>query len=186
MCPRRSDLTQHRAYAQQHAYAQPRHDFMPRWAHMPRLRALALLLLSGRWLQSQQLQQIWRFAVTGCICFVCDFAVLVACVEMLGWHYLWAATCGFALGVVVNFVLSVYWVFDAQHLSHKARIFVPFVVLALCGLGLTNLTMFVGVDYLTLPYTLSKVLATAIAMVFNFISRKLLLERPRLLERSTL
>ena len=62
----------------------------------------------------------------------------------------------------------------------------PFVVLALCGLGLTNLTMFVGVDYLTLPYTFSKVLATAIAMVFNFISRKLLLERPRLLERSTL
>lgn len=104
---------------------------------LPRLSELCLTLLLGRWIANQQLRQIWRFAVTGGICFVCDFAVLVACVEFLDFHYLWAATCGFTLGVVVNFYLSVYWVFSAQS-ANKARIFVPFVVLALCGLGIIN------------------------------------------------
>lgn len=143
---------------------------------LPRLSELCLTLLLGRWIANQQLRQIWRFAVTGGICFVCDFAVLVACVEFLDFHYLWAATCGFTLGVVVNFYLSVYWVFSAQS-ANKARIFVPFVVLALCGLGITNLAMFVGVEWLSLPYSVSKVGATFIAMVFNFCSRKILLER---------
>ncbi len=45
------------------------------------------------------------------------------------------------------------------------------------GLLLNQIMMYVFVDYMNAYYMYAKIIATAIVMVYNFISRKLVLER---------
>ena len=52
-----------------------------------------------------------------------------------------------------------------------------FIGLSVIGLGLNQLLMWLFVDKLHIYYMLSKIIATAIVMVYNFITRKLFIER---------
>ena len=51
------------------------------------------------------------------------------------------------------------------------------MVLSVIGLGINELIMYVTVDLLIINYMLAKIGATAIVMVYNFITRKLFLEK---------
>lgn len=121
-------------------------------------------------------QQILRFGVVGGAAFVIDFGVLAALVELAHWNELLAAAVSFTVSVVFNYVLSIFWVFDVDREKSAARNFVLFVVLSIVGLGLTELIMWVMLDKLGIFYLLSKVVATGIVMVYNFITRKIFLE----------
>ena len=45
------------------------------------------------------------------------------------------------------------------------------------GLGINQLIMWVSVEHMNIDYLLSKIGATAIVMVYNFITRKIFLEK---------
>jgi len=78
--------------------------------------------------------------------------------------------------VVVNYILSMRFVFEAKN-ENKSFEFVVFVVLSAIGLGLTELLMWVMVDKFSVHYMISKIVVTGIVMVYNFITRKVLLEK---------
>lgn len=124
------------------------------------------------------LQQIERFAITGGTAFILDYGLLIFFTEYFGLNYLWSATLSFTVGVTYVYILSVKWVYRTKQESRRARTlkFVIFIVLAVCGLGINNLVIFTGVEFFGIHYAISKIGATAIVMVFNFITRKLLLE----------
>ena len=63
------------------------------------------------------------------------------------------------------------------NLEIEDKEFIIFVVLSLGGLLLNQVMMYVFVDYMNVYYMLAKIVATAIVMIYNFISRKLILER---------
>ena len=55
--------------------------------------------------------------------------------------------------------------------------FIVFIVLSVIGLGLNSLIMYVSVDLLHIHEMISKIIATAIVMVYNFITRKIFIEK---------
>lgn len=78
--------------------------------------------------------------------------------------------------MIVNYILSVTFVFDTNERYQKSRNFTLFIIFSIIGLLLTELIMKIGVDGIGLNYLLVKIGATAIVMVYNFITRKKFLE----------
>lgn len=127
------------------------------------------------------MSQIMKFGVVGFLCFFIDYGIMVALVELAGLQELWASACSFTVSVVVNYILSITVVFDTDKNANQAKQFVVFVILSLIGLGLNQLIMWGGVawlkQYMDRAYMIVKIFATGVVMVYNFISRKMFIEK---------
>lgn len=123
------------------------------------------------------ISQIMKFGVVGVIAFLIDYGVMVFLTEVLGVYYLLSALISFTVSVIFNYVASMRYVFVGRDDMSKSREFVIFIVLSVIGLGLNELLMWLLVDKLFIHYMLSKILVTAIVMVWNFVSRKIFLEK---------
>ncbi|MEH2956036.1 GtrA family protein [Candidatus Merdisoma sp. JLR.KK011] len=127
------------------------------------------------------MSQIMKFGVVGFLCFFIDYGIMVALVELAGFQELWASAFSFTVSVVVNYILSITVVFDTDKNANQAKQFVVFVILSLIGLGLNQLIMWGGVawlkQYMDRAYMIVKIFATGVVMVYNFISRKMFIEK---------
>ena len=121
--------------------------------------------------------QIFKFGFVGGLAFIIDYAVLIFCKEVLNLDVLVSAAIAFSVSVVFNYILSVKWVFDVDQEKSKSKNFILFIVFSIIGLILTEIIMHVGVKVLDFNYLIVKIVATAIVMVFNFITRKMFLEK---------
>ena len=120
--------------------------------------------------------QIMKFGVVGFLCFFIDYFVLFAVTEFLGINYLISSAISFSVSVIFNYILSTKFVFDTKEDANKTHEFILFVILSIVGLGINQVIMWFAVEILTMHYMFAKVIATAIVMVYNFISRKMFLE----------
>ncbi len=123
------------------------------------------------------IKQIMRFGVVGVISFLIDYGILYVLTEKANIYYLLSAGISFTVSVVINYLLSMSWVFKSNKKRGKKEEFIIFIVLSLGGLLLNQVMMYVLVDYMNVYYLLAKIVSTAIVMIYNFISRKLILER---------
>ena len=121
-------------------------------------------------------QQIARFGVIGVLAFAIDYGFLYAFTEWLGIHYLISSVLSFSISVIFNYIASVLWVFDVKQETSKTRNFILFIVFSVIGLGINQLVMWLGVESLGLHYMLVKIFAAAVVMVWNFVTRKKMLE----------
>lgn len=122
------------------------------------------------------IQQIAKFGVIGIIAFAIDYGLLYVFTEWVGIHYLISSVLSFSISVIFNYVASVRWVFDVKTENSKTKNFVLFVVFSVIGLGINQPIMWLGVESLHWHYMLVKIFATAVVMVWNFITRKKMLE----------
>lgn len=122
--------------------------------------------------------QLFKFSIVGVICFIVDFAVLYVLKEFAGFHVLLSAAISFTISVILNYILSIYFVFDVDKKKNQKRNFILFIIFSVIGLILTEILMKIGIDFLSINYMLVKVAATVIVMVYNFVTRKLFIERP--------
>ena len=133
--------------------------------------------------------QIMKFSVVGGISFFVDFAVYAVACNVIGIHYIIAGVLGFVISVIVNYLLSMKFVFQSKKDASKKNEFVLFVILSVIGLIINSLILFICIDLMYMNATilqlyineenmnlLAKIIATAIVMIYNFVSRKLLLE----------
>lgn len=123
------------------------------------------------------LLQIFKFGIVGVIAFLIDYVTLIICKEVFHLNTLLSAAIAFTVSVIVNYILSVKWVFDVNKKNSGKRNFIIFIIFSLMGLGLTELIMWFGEDILKISYLIVKIVATIIVMIFNFITRKLFLEK---------
>ena len=123
------------------------------------------------------LSQIIKFGFVGGTAFVIDAGLLFLLTEFCGIHYLISGMISFTASVIYNYILSVKWVFDAKKDANKTQEFIVFIVLSVIGLGINQLFMWLFVDMMHIYYMLSKIIATVIVMVYNFITRKIFLEK---------
>lgn len=122
------------------------------------------------------LLQIFKFIMVGGLAFVIDYLTLILCKEVFNLNVLVSAAIAFTVSVIFNYILSIKWVFDVDKSKSEKKNFIIFIVFSIIGLLLTELIMWIGTDILKVNYLLVKIIATAIVMVFNFITRKLFLE----------
>ena len=122
------------------------------------------------------LMQILKFGVVGGTSFLIDYGIFTILSQLLNIHYLIASIISFSISVIYNYILSIKWVFDVSK-KQTAKEFVIFIVLSVIGLGLNSFIMYISVDLLHIHEMISKIIATAIVMVYNFITRKIFIEK---------
>ena len=120
--------------------------------------------------------QFMKFGVVGVIAFVIDYGLLALLTEVFGVNYLVSATISFTVSVIFNYLASMRYVFTHKEDMSRRREFVIFVVLSAIGLIINNLCMWAGVELLGIHYLITKIVATAIVMIWNFVTRKIFLD----------
>lgn len=120
--------------------------------------------------------QIMKFGVVGVVATIIDFAVMNVLYYGLGLDILVANTAGFVISLVFNYLASMKYVFAHKEGMSRQREFVIFVVLSVIGLVLNDGIVLALKGGLGLEANISKVCATALVMVYNFVTRKIFLE----------
>ena len=136
------------------------------------------------------MEQILKFGVVGFVCFLIDFGITTGLANIFGVHYLISKFLGFVVSAVVNYILSIKFVFTQKKEMDKSKEFTVFIILSAFGLLINEVVMYICIDIAyaksiflqaaisnKLMVSISSIIATGIVMVYNFISRKLFLER---------
>ncbi len=135
------------------------------------------------------IQQILRFGVVGVVSTLVDFVIYTIMCNVLHIPYLISGLSGFCISLVVNYVLSMRFVFKRRDDISRKKEFALFAGMSLIGLWLNELILFLCIDifYANSSFmeslisepvmnVLAKAAATGVVMVYNFVSRKLVLE----------
>ena len=136
------------------------------------------------------LNQIIKFGIVGLFCFFIDFGITTGLANLLGVHYLFSKFLGFVISSVVNYLLSIKFVFTKKKEMDQKKEFTIFLILSAFGLAINEIVMFLCIDVIykssaalqglvtdSLMVSIGAIVATGVVMVYNFISRKLFLER---------
>lgn len=126
-----------------------------------------------------------RYGIVGGISFLVDFSVLYLFREIVlantgKWGVYFAAAIGFTAGLIVNYFLSLMFVFLSAKNYKKGKdikSFMIFSIIGIIGLGLTELGIYVGTDLMHINYLIAKIIITAIILLWNYGGRKLLIFR---------
>ncbi len=122
------------------------------------------------------ISQIIKFCFVGATAFLIDAGILVILKEVFFVNVLWAAGISFSVSVIYNYLMSMRYVFESKD-DNKKREFVIFVLLSIGGLFVNELFMWLSVSVIYIHYMLAKIVATAVVLVYNFITRKIFLEK---------
>ena len=120
--------------------------------------------------------QLIKFGIVGLIATLIDLAVLMALKEFLYVDVLVASAAAFSVSVIANYILSMLFVFKGGKNS-KSKEFIIFVALSIGGLLLNQFIMWIGTEIMTAYYLWVKVFALVFVPIYNFITRKIFLEK---------
>jgi len=123
-------------------------------------------------LTQETTKQFGKFAIVGLTSLAVDYALLMFLVEVLKADLFFSTTVSFIVSMIINYVLSMKYVFDHREGMSRKREFTIFAILSAVGLGLNDLYMFVGVTMLNIGYQAMKLISTFLVTWYNFFSRK--------------
>ena len=135
-----------------------------------------------------RIKEVIKFAFTGGVCFLIEYAALIVLKEWLRLPVVAATPIAFLVSVVFNYLLCVKWVFSgAKEGSRMAQI--GFLITSGIGFFLNwflmwSLTALFGEDAVLLSlfglelkvYMLNKIIATLLVMVWNYFTKRWLLK----------
>jgi putative flippase GtrA len=114
--------------------------------------------------------QFFRYLICGGIATVSDMGVLYVSTHFLHIYYLFAAACGFILGVVINYTLNIILVFKST--GKIKREFALFALIGIGGLIWTEAIIWTLVDKLNFYIMIAKMTAVIFVLFWNFFMRK--------------
>lgn len=116
---------------------------------------------------SAKLGILIRYTLAGTLAVAVHYLILILLVEGEGIDATLASSSGFAVGVIVNYVLQYYWTFRSSG-SH-ARRFPLFFGIAVAMLGF-NAAIFWGLhERAGMNYLLAQAFAIGVVFLFNFV-----------------
>lgn len=124
------------------------------------------------------IKQLIKFGITGIICFVIDFVIYVIIINLFKMFYIIAGAVSFIISTVVNYYLSSRFVFEMDN-NHPTRNLIIFWLLSVSSLLFHELILYIfgTLVFHDEHYMLSKILTTGVVMCYNFITRKLILDK---------
>ncbi len=150
------------------------------------------LYFEGKSQSNNLFWEIFRFAIVGLVAAVFDFLTCYV-VQFIAFKNntssyvtIVSTACGFVIGVFINYLMSTYMVYKASKsgFSKSFKGIVFFVFLSIVGMVIGMLIQTFLYDYLfakkqilLFSYPVDFVIRTLIVMVYNYVSRKLLIYR---------
>lgn len=116
--------------------------------------------------------QFIKFGLVGVIATIIDFGVLIFLTEVFGLDPVVSAGISFTVSLIFNYYASMRYVFRHRKDLSRQKEFVIFIILSVIGLAINEVMMWAGTVPLNLNYLFVKVLATAVVLIWNFLSRK--------------
>ncbi len=152
-----------------------------------------LELIKQKEKQFPKLFEIIRFLIMGVVATLIDMFVMAVvmylpCMKEFGsfikvftskdiapvWLSVIGTSAGFLVSVVVNYFLSLWFVYEGENKQAKTKKgVVLFFVLSAVGLGIQSLGMFLGCTLLKLNEFVIKIILICVVLVFNYITRKI-------------
>ena len=121
--------------------------------------------------------QFFRYIFVGGVAFLADGGSLFL-ITTIGVNYLISVIFAFVIGLAVNYGLSKLLVFENSIVNGKIE-FLVYGIIGVIGLGFTEIIMYVLTEIAGLYFMVSKVIATIIVLVWNFVARKITLYRKK-------
>ena len=128
--------------------------------------------------------EFMRYALVGGTAFLVDTGTLFLTQRYM-FHNLGnngvliATACGFIVGLIYNYLLSVRFVFNQGIETVRGKTlktFAIFVIIGIIGLGFTEFGMWFGLKFIKLDYYLFiKSIVAILVLVWNYAARKLII-----------
>lgn len=134
-------------------------------------------------MKNKLLVQILKFLIVGFSATIIDFLVANLFRFSFNFQDHYAVMIGFSVSLVFNYLLSKLWVFEFDDKHSLKKQFIVFILLSLLGFILNIIIFRLSKQLLffivneAFKFNIAKIIATAGVMVYNFISRKIFLER---------
>lgn len=116
--------------------------------------------------------QFFRYILVGGTAFIVDFGSLYILTDYMGIFYLLSAAIAFTLGIIVNYLLSVKWVFNKHTLDNRLYEFGVFAVVGIIGLGINEVIIWYLTSNLHYYYLFSKIVSAVVVLFWNFFARR--------------
>ncbi|MCI5552658.1 MAG: GtrA family protein [Tenericutes bacterium] len=121
------------------------------------------------------INQIAKFGVVGIIATLIDYILLFILTDVFKIYYMTSSIISFSASLIFNYIASIKWVFNVEH-KQTYKDGLLFLIFSLIGLWINQEVMYLTVEKLGIYYMISKIFATGIVMVWNFITRKIFIE----------
>lgn len=116
--------------------------------------------------------------MAGALAFIIDFLLLYILTDWFGIHYLLSNLISYSVGLVIVFILNIKWVFGYRKYGKVSIELSIFSLIAIVGLLLSELLIWLMVELLLIDYLYAKVASAGFIFIFNYFLRKILLFSP--------
>jgi len=135
-----------------------------------------------RWNKPNILTQGLRYGVAAFGGFAADYCTLLMLKEWFGLHYLIAVPIAFVVGLAVNYLIGIWFVFrrGSLQIHHELALF---LLISLLALAVTEGSMYLFTGILGIDYRYSRIISGVLTYLFNFFTRRsILYKQPRISE----
>ena len=108
-----------------------------------------------------------RFGIVGASGMVVDFGITWFCKEKLRWNKYISNSLGFVTAATNNYIWNRLWTFQSQS-EAVAREYLSFFLIAVVGLGINNLVIYLLHGRLKWNFYLSKLIDIGVVTIWNF------------------
>jgi len=116
--------------------------------------------------------KIFRYLIVGTIASIVDFSVLFTLVNFFSFHWFYSASLSFILATLVNYYLSITYVFSSGIKFKEREEFLLVFIMSIVGLTLNQLFIYILYKFVFLNLFYSKVITTGIVFFWNYSSRR--------------
>ncbi|WP_312283637.1 GtrA family protein [Candidatus Igneacidithiobacillus taiwanensis] len=130
--------------------------------------------MHNRWLRLVEVEFL-RYLLVGGVAFAGDIGTLALLHNKLGMYYLLATLIAFMVGTLINYYLSVRWVFHYRSTHQHSLEFGIFLLVGVLTLAMSLGMMALLVGRADLSVLLAKCVTTGFTLIANFGLRRMLL-----------
>ena len=138
-----------------------------------------MIKLVKRLLNNEQFMQVVKFGIVGVSNSVLDWCIVAVCVRFLHIDSMLSNIISYVITTPYNFWANGKFVFDFNNGKSKKEQFFTFFLLGIGGFIVNEITMLIGDKLLHFDPLIVKVVGIILAAIFNFFTRKLIMEKKK-------
>jgi putative flippase GtrA len=112
-----------------------------------------------------------KFLGIGAIATIIQYIIFIVLVELSSLTIVLASGLGYGVSSIFNYLMNYHYTFSSDA-KHKVAA-LKFTLVALVGLSLNSLLMYLLVELFNVHYIISQIMVTGIILVVNFFAHKL-------------